>query len=105
MPTALLNLSGSVGNAQPCGVGDQKSDVRVDKLLLATPGAGVASGRFRFALNTATTFDVFSRLEVTNYGLFNIPFESAPKGSNLIDVWVFCTHAQTAFPNYFVATF
>ena len=82
-----------------------KSDVRVDKLLLATPGAGVACGWFRFALNTVTAFDVFHGLQVTNYGLFYIPFESAPKGSNLIDVWVFCTHAQTAFSNYFVATF
>ncbi len=73
------------------------------KLLLATPGTGTACGWFRFALNTTATFDVFHRLQVTNYGLFKILFESAPKRSNLIGVWVFCTHARTAFPNYFVA--
>jgi hypothetical protein len=68
---------------------------------MATPCAGTACGWFGVALNTAATFDVFRRLQVTNYGLFNILFESAPKGSNLIGVWVFCTHGQTAFPHLF----
>ena len=60
-----------------------------DRLLLflvATPGSGVACDWFRVALNTAATFDVFHRLQVTNYGPFNIPFESAPNGSDHINV-------------------
>jgi hypothetical protein len=99
-PNRPTKSSGSIGNGEPCAVGGQKSDVS-DKLLLATPGVGTACGWFGVALSTAATFDVFRRLQVTNYGLFNILFESAPKGSNLIGVWVFCTHGQTAFPNLF----
>ena len=75
-----------------------------DRLLLflvATPGAGAACGWFGFALNTAATFDVFHRLQVTNYGLFNIPFKSAPNGSDHVDVWFLCILAQTVSPNYF----
>jgi len=97
----LTKSSGSVGNAQPFGVGDRSQTSELISLLLATPGAGTACGWFGFALNTATAFDVFHRLQVTNYGLFYIPFESAPKGPNLIGVWVFCTHGQTAFHNLF----
>jgi hypothetical protein len=82
----VAKSSGSVGNGEPCAVGDQKSDVRSEKLLLAAPGVGTACGWFRFALNTTAAFDVFHRLQVTNYGLFNILFESAPKRSNLIGV-------------------
>ena len=37
---------------------------------MATRGAGAAYGWFGFALNTAATFDIFHRLQVTNYGLF-----------------------------------
>ena len=62
----------------------QTSDVRSDKpegvlhsahpgasgFLLATSDAGAACGRFSFAHNTAAAFDVFHRLQVTNYGLF-----------------------------------
>jgi hypothetical protein len=68
-------------------------------LLGATPGAVGACGWFGFALNTAATFDVFHRLQVTNYGLFNILFESAPNGSDHVDVWLLWILAQTASPN------
>jgi hypothetical protein len=54
--------------------------------LVLTPGAGAACGWFGFALNTAATFDVFHRLQVTNYGLFYILFESAPNRSDHIDL-------------------
>jgi hypothetical protein len=67
-------------------------------LLLTTPGIAVACGGFGFALNTAATFNVFRRLEVTNYGFFDILFESAPKRSNLVGVWVFCTHVSNRLP-------
>jgi len=36
---------------------------------MAMPAAA-AGGWFGFALKTAATFDVFYRLQVTNYGLF-----------------------------------
>jgi hypothetical protein len=42
------------------------------------------------------------RLQVTNYGVLYVLFNSAPGGSNYIDVWDVCLHAQTP-PNYFVA--
>ena len=65
--------------------------------LLAAHDASVACGGFGFAHDIAVTFDVFSGLEVTNYGLSNILFESAPNGSHDVDVWLLCVHAQTAF--------
>ena len=68
---------------------------------MATPGAGAACGSFGFALNTAATFDVFYRSQVTNYGLFNILFESTPNGSDHVNVWLPCILAQTASPNLF----
>jgi hypothetical protein len=75
-------------------------------LLLATPGIGATLDWFGFTLNTATTFDVFRRLEVTNNGFFDILFESAPERSNLIGVRVFCTHVSNGLPPiYAVATF
>ena len=70
-------------------------------LLVATRGAGAACGWFGFALNTAATFDVFPRLQVTNDGLFYILFESAPNGSEHIDVWLFWIRAQKVSPNLF----
>ena len=101
MPTALLNPAAQLATRSRA---ESEIEVRrqsFDKPLLTTPGAGTACGWFRFALNSAAAFDVFHRLQVTNYGLFYIPFESAPKGPNLIGVWVFCTHGQTAFHNLF----
>jgi hypothetical protein len=65
-------------------------------------GAGAACGGFGPARNTATTFDVFYWLQVTNYGVLYVLFDSAPSGSNYIDVWDLSLHAQTP-PNYFVA--
>ena len=65
---------------------------------MATGGASAACGGFGFALNTAATFDVFYRLQVTNYGVLYVPFDSAPSGSNYIDVWDLWFHNQTAFP-------
>ena len=53
---------------------------------------------------TLPTFDVFYRLQVTNYGVFYVLFDSPPSGSNPIDIWDLCLHAQMAFPDYFVAT-
>jgi hypothetical protein len=53
---------------------------------------------------TPPTFDVFYRLQVTNYGVFYVLFDSPPSGSNPIDIWDLCLHAQMAFPDYFVAT-
>ena len=66
--------------------------------LEAAPGAGAACGWLGLPLKTAATFDVFHRLQVTNYGLFNIPFESAPNGLDHVDVWLLCILAQTVSP-------
>jgi hypothetical protein len=64
-------------------------------LLVATSGARVACGWFRFVRNTATTFSVFYWLQVTNFdGLFR----SAPNGANHFDVWDFSIHAQNGLP-------
>ena len=64
-------------------------------------GASAARAGFGFALNTAATFDVFHGLQVTNYGLFNVLFESAPNGSDHVDVYLWYILAQTASPNLF----
>jgi len=62
-----------------------------------------ACGGFGFARNTPT-FDVFYRLQVTNYGVLYVLFDSPPSGSNPIEVWDLCLHVQMASPNYFVTT-
>jgi hypothetical protein len=64
---------------------------------VAASGASAACGGFGFARNTAATFDVFYRLQVTYYGLLYVFFDSAPSGSNYIDVWE-CLHGQTTSP-------
>ena len=61
-------------------------------------------GGFGFARNTPATFNVFYRLQVTNYGVLYVLFDSPPSGSNHIDVWDLCLHVQMASPNYFAAT-
>ena len=66
--------------------------------LVAARGASAAFGGFGFALKAAATFDVFYWLQVTNYGVLYVLFDSAPSGSNYIDVWDLCLHAQTASP-------
>jgi hypothetical protein len=71
---------------------------------VAARGASAAFGGFGFAIKTAPTFDVFYRLQVTNYGVFYVRFDSPPSGSNPIDIWDLYLHAQMAFPDYFVAT-
>jgi len=67
-------------------------------LLVAARGASAAFGGFGFALNTAATFNVSYWLQVTNYGVPYVLFDPAPSGSNYIDVWDLCLHAQTASP-------
>jgi len=57
-----------------------------------------------FARNT-TSFDVFYWLQVTNYGVRYVLFDSPPSGSNHIDIWDLFLHLQIASPDYFVATF
>jgi hypothetical protein len=52
----------------------------------------LACGGFGFARNTAATFDVFYWLQVTNYGVLYVFFDSAPSRSNHIDVWDLCLH-------------
>jgi hypothetical protein len=42
-----------------------------------------------FGRNTPT-FDVFYWLQVTNYGVLYVLFDSPPGGSNHIDVWDLC---------------
>jgi len=55
---------------------------------VAARGASAAFGGFGFALKTAATFDnLFNWLQVTNYGVLYVLFDSAPSGSNYIDVW------------------
>jgi hypothetical protein len=74
-------------------------------LLVVARGASAACGWFGFPLYTAATFDVFYRLQVTNYGVLNILLESTPNRLDYMDVWVLSIHVQTALHNYFVATF
>jgi len=72
--------------------------------ICGAPGT-LASGGFGFARYTPATFDVFYWLQVTNYGVLYFLFDSAPSGSNDIDVWDLSLHLQMASPDYFVATF
>jgi hypothetical protein len=63
--------------------------------------AGLACGAFGFARNTPATFDVFYRLQVTNYGFLYVLFDPAPRGSNHIDGWDLSLDVQMAFPQLF----
>jgi hypothetical protein len=72
---------------------------------VATRWSGAACVWFGLALNTAAAFDVFPGLQVTNDGLFDILFESAPNGSDHADVWLWRILAQIVSPVYCVATF
>jgi hypothetical protein len=58
-------------------------------------GASAACDGFGLARNTATSFDVFYWLQVTN---FDVLFDSAPKGANHFDVWDFGIHAKNDLP-------
>src|SRR5947208_11597728 len=78
--------------------------VRLYLLLVAACAArGAPPPMVGFARNTAT-FDVFYWLQVTNYGVLYVLFNSPPSGSNPVDIWDLCLHVQMASPNYFVAT-
>jgi hypothetical protein len=56
-------------------------------------GASAACAGFGFAVNTATTFDVFYWLQVMN---FDVLFDSAPNGANHFDVQDFGIHTKIA---------
>jgi hypothetical protein len=61
-------------------------------LLVAACGACAACDGFGFARNTATTFDVFYWLQITN---FDVLLNSAPpNGPDYIDILGLCLHAQ-----------
>jgi hypothetical protein len=63
---------------------------------MATCGAPgtLTGGGFGFARNTPATFDVFYWPQVTNYGVLYVLFDSAPGGSNHIDVWDLSFHLK-----------
>jgi hypothetical protein len=77
---------------------------KITLLVAAWAARGAPPPVVGFARNTAT-FDVFYWLQVTNYGVLYVLFDSPPSGSNHIDVWDLCLHVQMASPYYFVATF
>jgi hypothetical protein len=59
--------------------------------LRACAGCTACDG-FGFARNTATTFDVFYQLEVTNFDVCLL--NSAPNGPDYIDIWGLCLHSK-----------
>jgi hypothetical protein len=65
---------------------------------VAARGASAAFGGFGFALNTAATFDDFYWRPDTTNGVLYVLFDSAPSGSNYIDVWDLSLHLQMASP-------
>ena len=68
------------------------------RFLTVTPvsrGAWAACGGFRRARNTATTFHVFYRLQVTNFSLL----KSAPNGLNYMDVRRLFLHGRFRLPD------
>jgi hypothetical protein len=77
----------------------------------ACGGASAACDGFGLARNTATTFDVFYWLQVTNFDVlfdsgapsganhFDFFFDyGAPNGANHFDVWDFGIHAKNDLP-------
>jgi hypothetical protein len=68
--------------------------VRLDSLTLLVVACGTcaACDGFGFARNTATTFDVFYWLQVTNFDVRLL--NSAPNGPDYIDIVGLCLHAQ-----------
>src|SRR5262249_44788098 len=50
------------------------------------------------ATGPAATFDIFYWLQVTNYGVLYVLFDSAPSGSNHIDVSDRFLHLQMGSP-------
>jgi hypothetical protein len=88
-------------------------------------GASAACDGFGLARNTATTFDVFYWLQITNFDVFfdsvapsganhfdvlfdygvpnganhfDVLFDSAPNGANHVDVWDFGIHVKNDLP-------
>jgi hypothetical protein len=66
-------------------------------LLLAPPAAAVGFDGFGFRSYGAASFHVIPGLKIPNDGLFQIFLNSAPNGSEHVDVWLFYILAQTAF--------
>ncbi len=62
--------------------------------VCGTRAACAARDAFRFARNTATTFDVFFWLQVTNFDVSLL--RSTPNGADHIDIDIFvlCLHGQ-----------
>ena len=66
-----------------------------------TTGA-LACGGFEFAaIRPPATFDIFHWLQVTNYGVLDVLFYSAPSGSNHIDIWDLFLHLRIASTELF----
>ena len=74
-----------------CETRGSNHGLRLFTLLVVTYGACAACDGFGFARNTATTFDVFYWLQVTN---FDVLVNSAPNGLDYIDILGLCLHAQ-----------
>ena len=69
-------------------------------LVAACAARGAPPPVVGFARNTPT-FDVFYWLQITNYGVLYVLFDSAPSGSNHIDVWDLHLHVQNGLPELF----
>ena len=70
-----------------CETRGSNHGLRLFTLLVVTYGACAACDGFGFARNTATTFDVFSWLQVTNFDV-SLP-QSVPSGPDYIDIVIF----------------
>lgn len=70
-----------------------------------TTGA-LACGGFEFAaICPPAAFDIFHWLQVTNYGVLYVLFDSAPSGSNHIDIWDLFLHLRIASTELFRGKF
>jgi hypothetical protein len=66
--------------------------------ISGTTGA-LACGGFGFAATRPpATFDIFYWLQITNYGVLYVLFDSAPSGSNHVDVWDLFLHSNCLPP-------
>ena len=61
---------------------------------------GIGSAR-----NTPATFDVFYRLQVTNYRFPYVLFDAAPRAPDHIEVWDLSIHRQRPPERYLKTTF
>ena len=88
------NLNYNFGVSAEClhkNRGDRTTVCDSLTLLAAAYGACAACDGFGFSRNTATTFDVFYGLQVTN---FDVLLNSAPNGPDYIDILAWWLHAQ-----------